>query len=311
MTKFDEKSVISRIKQLRLEHYGPRGRSRFAKCLGVSASTYNYYENDRLAPISILLKICDLTGVDLHWLLLGESSDNQLPHFIMPIAKRLAKVLENNPSSTTAVIAFIDLLEQTNEIQKTQDVSPKAGLIPVIGRTAAGTLNFWHETELPKYAVTQLPKLVEKYTGKAIESSCQSELCIDTGSRIAADSVKNNLVPLVQIADSQLDGVTEFIDSPEICQRFADSFALRVDGDSMAPRIDDGDIVILSPSVPASQGRAAVVKIEGQIGVTCKFIRTSKDGLHLIPINKRYETQIVSPEKMLWALEVLCHVKIK
>jgi len=78
----------------------------------------------------------------------------------------------------------------------------------------------------------------------------------------------------------------------------------------MSPRINDSDIVILSPSVPAAQGQAAVARVANQIGVTCKLIRTTQQGIHLIPINERYETKVVTKNELLWALAVLCHIKV-
>jgi len=63
--------------------------------------------------------------------------------------------------------------------------------------------------------------------------------------------------------------------------------------------------------VPASQGQPAIISMAGAIGVTCKLIRTEDDRIHLVPINERYETKIIKSEDLLWALAVLCHVRLK
>jgi SOS-response transcriptional repressor LexA len=78
----------------------------------------------------------------------------------------------------------------------------------------------------------------------------------------------------------------------------------------MSPRINDGNIVILSPSVPAAQGQLAVARVAKQIGITCKLIRTTESGVHLIPINEKYETKVVPKKDLLWALAVLCHISV-
>jgi SOS-response transcriptional repressor LexA len=78
----------------------------------------------------------------------------------------------------------------------------------------------------------------------------------------------------------------------------------------MSPRIKDGDIVILSPSVPAAQGQVAIARVANQIGVTCKLLRSTDTEVHLIPINERYETKIVPKKDLLWSLAVLCHITI-
>jgi phage repressor protein C with HTH and peptisase S24 domain len=68
---------------------------------------------------------------------------------------------------------------------------------------------------------------------------------------------------------------------------FPDEFALQTDGESMEPKINHGDIVILSPSVPAPKGHPAVVQLHDKIGLTCKIIRTAQKQLRLIPINEK------------------------
>ncbi len=115
---------------------------------------------------------------------------------------------------------------------------------------------------------------------------------------------------LVQVSGEEQNGIVEFVDCKEILELFPDSFALHIDGDSMSPRIKDGDIVVLSPSVPAVQGQIAVARIANQIGVTCKLIRKTQQGVHLIPINERYETKVVAEKDLHWSLAVLCHVSL-
>jgi len=104
--------------------------------------------------------------------------------------------------------------------------------------------------------------------------------------------------------------VAQFIECRQIYELFPDAFALQIDGDSMSPRINDTDIVVLSPSVPAAQGHIAVAKVQDQIGVTCKLIRTTESRVHLVPINEKYQPQAVPRDKLLWALAVLCHIRI-
>ena len=62
MVKFNEKALIERIIELRKANYGQRGMSKFAAELGISPSTYFYYEQNRVPPIDLLLKICELCG---------------------------------------------------------------------------------------------------------------------------------------------------------------------------------------------------------------------------------------------------------
>ena len=71
-----------------------------------------------------------------------------------------------------------------------------------------------------------------------------------------------------------------------------------------------GDLVIVCPSQPAVQGKAAVVQLRGQIGVTCKLYRQDADKVHLIPTNKQYEPQSFEVSEVLWALRVLFRIRV-
>jgi len=319
MKNFGEKAIIERIGLLRRQYAGSRGKSEFARTLGISASTYNYYENNRVPPIEILLKICEVTGADLEWLLTGHGTEKRFafgPN--SGLLQNLDDLFTNNPELTEAVLAFIELLCEKKGIEKEfqSRVLPakpeRPGWIPVLGRTAAGMVHFWDQTFLPepKQAVTELDELVKKHIGKDIVGSVDGRVSIDLQARPLVDSIKKRQANLIQVCGQGQEQIVEFVQCEEIHQLFPDSFALYVDGDSMSPRINDGDIVILSPSVPAAQGQISISRVANQIGVTCKLIRTTQTDVHLIPINERYETKVVAKKDLLWALAVLCHVNV-
>jgi len=332
MKKINENAIIERLKSLRKEFAGNRGKRKFAQALGISASTYNYYENDRLPPIPVLVRICEVTGADLEWLLTGVSSREkerfgivgQLSHrengryirIAREIAKKLDDLFAANPDSAQAVLAFIELLSEKKNIESaftpklSQPEPDRPGWIPILGRTAAGMVHFWDEGYLPKprQAVVELNELVEKHTGKAIVNSVIRQVAVDLQAPGLIKGIKAEQVNLVQVGGQDPDEIVQFIECRRLYELFPDSFALQIDGDSMCPRINDGDIVIMSPSVPAAQGHIAVVQLAGQIGVTCKLIRTTEQKVHLIPINERYETKVVPKDNLVWALAVLCHI---
>ena len=192
----------------------------------------------------------------------------------------------------------------------------RPGWIPVIGRTAAGILHFWQQTTLPdpEDAIVELDQLVEKYTGRAITASASGTLALDLHVPPLLTELKTRTANLIRLStqtdDSAADGVVQFIECRQIYDLFPDAFALQIDGDSMSPRINDTDIVVLSPSVPAVQDHVAVAKVQVQIGVTCKLIRTTESRVHLVPINEKYRPQAVPRDKLFWALAVLCHIRI-
>lgn len=327
MQEFDEKAIIERIRLLRKEFAGVRGKSKFAHALGISGSTYNYYENDRLPPIPVLLRVCQVTGADLNWLLtgvsgsskIGFSADAKVMQRSAELARKLDNLLGNSPESVEAVLAFVQLLSEKKAVDgKFGPELPirgpeRPGWIPVLGRTAAGMVHFWDETSLPKpkQAVVELDELVEKHTGKAIMDSVSGAMSVDLQAQPLMKKLKGCGANLIRVSGQKPDEIVEFVECTEIYELFPDSFGLHIDGDSMSPRIDDGDVVVLSPSVPAVQGCMAVAKVANQIGVTCKLIRKTQENVHLIPINERYETKVVPEKELLWGLAVLCHIKEK
>ncbi|MEI7767426.1 MAG: helix-turn-helix transcriptional regulator [Phycisphaerae bacterium] len=70
--------ICERFRQLRIQVCGSRGQSHFATLLGLSPSTYNYYEKGRLPRVDVLDRASRITGVPLLWLIRGEPADFRL-----------------------------------------------------------------------------------------------------------------------------------------------------------------------------------------------------------------------------------------
>jgi transcriptional regulator with XRE-family HTH domain len=319
MKNNDEKAIIERVKLLRQQYAGSRGKSKFARVLGISPSTYSYYEETRIPPIDILLKMCEVTGSDLDWLLEGRcTEETSASGANRKFLQKLDDLLTKNPELTEPVLAFVELLCEKKNLEEKHDWhilstgAARPGWIPVLGRTAAGIVHFWDQSLLPepKQAITQLEDLVEKYVGKKIVRTVDAAVSIDLQTQVLVNGLKTQQANLIQVTGQGEDQLVEFVQCDEIHKLFPDSFALQIDGNSMSPKINDGDIVIISPSVTATQGQIAIARLANQIGVTCKLIRTTEKGVHLIPINERYETKVVDKKDLLWALAVLCHISI-
>jgi SOS-response transcriptional repressor LexA len=325
MKNFSEKALIERIIELRNKHYGKRGRSEFAAKLGISPSTYFYYEQDRIPPIDILLKICEICNVSIYWLLTGKDEQNQLVNSpsegtFSDTFEKIRKVASENPASLQAINAFLELIAQQNALEAESSFAEKHienasgnGWIPVLGRTAAGTPGMWSQTDSADSAVmeTRLSALAARHLNSPILKKYSVRISPDLPSKPIISAIDNEPISLIQTTGSDSDDIFQFIDCPAVLRAYPDCFALQIDGDSMAPRIGDGDIVILSPSVGAVQGQPAVVQITGAIGVTCKLFRQDSDSIHLVPINEKYPPKVIKSDDLLWALAVLCHIKLK
>ena len=75
------------------------------------------------------------------------------------------------------------------------------------------------------------------------------------------------------------------------------TIAIKVKGDSMYPKIEDGDIVIVCKDMDYYDGQIVVARIDGDEAVV-KRIRLSKTRLILESINKEYMDRVFEREEM-------------
>jgi hypothetical protein len=179
--------------------------------------------------------------------------------------------------------------------------------IPILGRSAAGLPQFWSPTDQAE-GQTKLRDLIDSRAAEAPQSICPGELGLSLPSD-APGPASPGPVQIVTLDQAHPDGIAEFIDAERLHRRWPNAVAVRIDGESMAPDIRHGDLVILSPSVAAEDGRPAVVQLRGQIGVTCKLYRRSAGTVHLIPANETFPPQVFPAEDVVWALRVVARIR--
>ncbi len=85
------------------------------------------------------------------------------------------------------------------------------------------------------------------------------------------------------------------------------AFALRVKGNSMAPRIEDGDVVIVSPHQEPRNGDICVVRVEGED--TLKKVKFEGSYVHLIPLNPEFEPATVRRKDVNFVWKVVKLIK--
>lgn len=94
--------------------------------------------------------------------------------------------------------------------------------------------------------------------------------------------------------------ISEILDYEEIPADMAERgeyFGLLVRGDSMSPRILDGDVVIVRCQPDVENGEIAVVAVNGD-DATVKKVRKSAMGITLIPLNPAYNTITYTNEQI-------------
>lgn len=126
------------------------------------------------------------------------------------------------------------------------------------------------------------------------------EVTVDSllGGPCVANSVSESVpirVPVLGTipAGIPLEAVEDIIDWEEIPADMArggkEYFGLKVRGDSMAPRYEDGDVLILRKQDTCESGQDCAVIVNGG-EATFKRVRIAPSGVALHPLNPNYET---------------------
>lgn len=317
--------IRARLTEIRLRHFGQRGKAEFARLLGIRPSTYGHYERDRTPPANLLVRAAEVTGVDLLWLLTGLETGSHAPGPLSPpveeeLFSRIRQLLSNRPDLKAGIVGYLDLLEEVAEKLPAKSPSPvgplmasagekrlwSAGqLVPVVGRTAAGPAHFWreidHATDGPELDA-RLEVLLRDVSERSVQPAKVS------GSNIDESAPE---VSLIQFANPDSQGLLEFLVAPDVKRGYPDAVAWRIDGDSMAPRYRDGDLVITSRQQPAVQDQPCVARLKDQIGVSCKLFHETDRELVLIPVNEHFAPQRFSSGDLQWALRVLYSLRLE
>lgn len=88
-----------------------------------------------------------------------------------------------------------------------------------------------------------------------------------------------------------IEAVTDIVDYEEIdaaLARTGEFFGLRIKGDSMEPRMMEGDVVIVRQQDTADTGDTVVVLVNGD-SATVKKIKYGPDGITLLPTNPAHD----------------------
>lgn len=95
-----------------------------------------------------------------------------------------------------------------------------------------------------------------------------------------------------------LEAIEDIIDTEEIDEDLAstgDFFGLRIHGDSMEPKMSEGDVVIVRQQDDAESGDIVIAMING-CDATCKRLKKYANGIMLISSNPKYEPMVFTNE---------------
>lgn len=110
------------------------------------------------------------------------------------------------------------------------------------------------------------------------------------------------MIPVLGLvrAGIPMDAVEYIIDYEEISEDMArqgEFFGLQIKGDSMEPKISEGDVVIVRKQPDVESGEIAIVLVNGD-EATIKKVQKFNGGINLIPSNPAYDVMTYTNEQI-------------
>ena len=120
-------------------------------------------------------------------------------------------------------------------------------------------------------------------------------------SRIQSTSSAVTINVLGRVAAGiPINAIEEVIDTEEITEDLAKTgefFGLKIKGDSMEPRIYDGDVVIVRQQNDAESGDIVIAMVNGNDAV-CKRLVKYASSIALVSLNSKYEPIMVTNDEI-------------
>ena len=97
-------------------------------------------------------------------------------------------------------------------------------------------------------------------------------------------------IPITAVED-----ILDYEEVPISWQSQGEFFALRIKGDSMQPRMESGDVVIVKQQSDANSGDTVIALVNGD-DATCKRLEKTDNGIMLVSTNPKYPPMFFSKE---------------
>ena len=204
------KDFAERLGAIREDAFGENGRSAFARALGIPLTSYLNFENGRVPPMDIVVKMMGLTRVNPRWLVHGEGPQHLPEGVELPPAEDAASLL-------TA------LLDENAKL-KEQLLAAKRSTHP---------------------AVLVVPADVDPKEWLAAQGQIQA--AADEHVAVPTLSGKNAAAPPENVFEADRDG---WLLCPRSAIKHPKAtFGFRVQDDAMAPTVPRGSLVGIDCSV--------------------------------------------------------------
>ena len=97
---------------------------------------------------------------------------------------------------------------------------------------------------------------------------------------------------------SAVEGILDYEEVPQSWESQGEFFALKIKGDSMEPRMESGDVVIVKQQSDANSGDTVIVLVNGD-DATCKKLQKTDNGIMLVSTNPKYPPMFFSKEDIV------------
>lgn len=96
---------------------------------------------------------------------------------------------------------------------------------------------------------------------------------------------------------SAVEDILDYEEVPQSWESQGEFFALKIKGDSMEPRMESGDVVIVKQQSDANSGDTVIVLVNGD-DATCKRLQKTDNGIMLVSTNPKYPPMFYSNEEI-------------
>ena len=299
------KDLAARIAELRRRHFGARGKTEFAQRLGIALDEYQSYERGALPPGELMVRMCELTGEDLQWLLTGVAargtvviSGTRSRH--QDLLTRLAAALDQNPALASPVEAFLDLL--------LSERSARAAALPTL---PAADPHHLIPVYAPEDAPPRLPTREEaEHIGSELARriSTQPDLARQPAALAepAMAYADDDWRPVSTLRAADDGGRAPLlVSSADLARMFRGAFGVRVADDAMAPMFKPGDAALVALDAAPQIGRPAVIRLTDEPAARCRlWLGTTGDNVRLGRVRDGV-SETIARDAIAWSLEAL------
>ena len=267
-------TIASRISQLR--KYKKLSQAQLGKIVGAAQNTVCNWENGNRAPnFEMTQRLADFFNVSIDYLL--GCKERTLPHLNFKNHDILTTKSSNIGSNLKAA--------RTNKGLSQQKL---ANLIGV----SRSTIAMWETggSQPDNIALKQISNILQVTTDYLLDNEVfeYSRKCV--------------LIPIFGqvIAGIPIDAVEDILGYEEISREMAthgEYFALQIKGNSMEPRMRQGDVVIVKKQSAVESGDIAVVLVNGDEATIKKFV-IHDNGISLIANNEAYSPMFYTKKEI-------------